>query len=299
MPTASYLILDGEVLAETRGGADRDYLPDPIGSVVALLDSNQARTDEFAYWPYGEERVRTGTTPTPFRFVGTLGYRRDDAARTYVRARVLRPGLALWQTVDPLWPREKAYTYVDGGPTVWTDSSGMAGCSRECDRYRTEPGWYDNNPGLMSTIGGAKSQCSSYRGDIVGALLYCIVSRETRGGKNPGLPLSNLHPGGPCQIWPDKYKDETCKGLDYRRNLKDHLKCCARILCECLDYSKRDILRRGNNSNCATILKGKGGGSRQGTWQVINEDKEGFDPYFKCCLIGHGVSKPPRIIPRS
>ena len=124
MPTASYLILDGEVLAETRGGVERDYLPDPLGSVVALLDSSQARTDEFAYWPYGEERARTGTTPTPFRFVGTLGYYRDDAARTYVRARGLRPGLARWQTADPLWPDESAYGYAKDGPTTWVDPDG-------------------------------------------------------------------------------------------------------------------------------------------------------------------------------
>ena len=41
---------------------------------MALLDNTQAQTDTFAYWPYGEERTRTGTTPTPFRFVGALGY---------------------------------------------------------------------------------------------------------------------------------------------------------------------------------------------------------------------------------
>ena len=48
MPTVSYLTVGGETLAETLGGAERDYLPDPLGSVAALLDASQARTMEGA-----------------------------------------------------------------------------------------------------------------------------------------------------------------------------------------------------------------------------------------------------------
>ena len=124
MPTVSYLTVGGETLAETRGGAERDYLPDPLGSVAALLDPSQARTDAFLYWPFGEERSRTGSTPTPFRFVGTLGYHRDGEGRTYVRARHHRPALARWQTLDPLWPGERAYGYAGGNPTSRVDPSG-------------------------------------------------------------------------------------------------------------------------------------------------------------------------------
>jgi hypothetical protein len=90
MPTVRYTTVNGEVLAEKRGGVRRFYVPDPFGSTVALLDSSQNQTDTFTYWPYGEEKSRTGTTATPFRFVGTLGYYRDGASRTYVRARHLR-----------------------------------------------------------------------------------------------------------------------------------------------------------------------------------------------------------------
>src|SRR5262249_41188598 len=98
---ARYTVLDGEVLAEKRGGARHALVPDPLGSTVALLDSSQAITDTFAYWPYGEERSRTGTTATPFRFVGTLGYFRDAPARIYARARYLRSTVGRWLTPDP------------------------------------------------------------------------------------------------------------------------------------------------------------------------------------------------------
>lgn len=126
MTLTSSLTVDGEILAETRGGADRDYLPDPLGSTAALLDESQAMTDAFAYWPYGEERSRTGSTPTPFTYVGTLGYYRDQAGRLYVRARTYLTKHARWLTVDPLWPTESAYRYGNADPTIFIDPSGLS-----------------------------------------------------------------------------------------------------------------------------------------------------------------------------
>src|SRR2546422_8596125 len=90
MGTVRYEVINGQVIAEKRDGVRRLYVPDPLGSTVALLDNTQAKTDTFSYWPYGEERARTGTTPTPFGFVGTRGYRQDTGSRTDVRARRLR-----------------------------------------------------------------------------------------------------------------------------------------------------------------------------------------------------------------
>ena len=78
MGVVNYTVLDGEIISENRNGVERDYVPDPQGNTVALMDSNQTITDTFNYWPYGEQQSRTGTTPTPFRFVGTRGYYRDS-----------------------------------------------------------------------------------------------------------------------------------------------------------------------------------------------------------------------------
>ena len=123
-----YEVINGEVIAEKRGGIRRCYVPDPLGSTVALLDNTQAQTDTFTYWPYGEVKTRTGTTATPFQFVGTLGYYRDSSSRTYVRARVDRMDLTRWQTEDPIgfdggdW---NLYRNVLNMPTSWADPSGL------------------------------------------------------------------------------------------------------------------------------------------------------------------------------
>ena len=84
--TVRYTTVNGEIIAENRNGVRRFYSSDVQGSTVALFDDTQTKTDTFTYWPFGEIRTRTGTTPTPFQFVGTRGYFKDSS-RVYIRAR--------------------------------------------------------------------------------------------------------------------------------------------------------------------------------------------------------------------
>ncbi len=111
------------------GGAHevgRFYGSDPLGSTVALYDTSGNKTDEYVYWPYGEIRSHTGSSQTPLTFLGTLGYYMDSPARYYVRARMLLANYARWLTVDPLWPRQRAYPYARSRPTSLVDARGLA-----------------------------------------------------------------------------------------------------------------------------------------------------------------------------
>ncbi len=83
---ALYTTIGGEIIAEKRDGVRRLLTPDPLGSTVALLDSNQTKTDSFAYWPYGEQRSRTGTTPTRFAWQGAFQGATDHQHRRYAKA---------------------------------------------------------------------------------------------------------------------------------------------------------------------------------------------------------------------
>ena len=124
-----YTVIDGEIIAEKRNGVRKQYVPDALGSTVALLDNTQTQTDTFTYWPYGEVASRTGTTPTPFQYVGTRGYRQDSASKTYVRARVLDTPKGRWVTQDPIgfvggdW---NLYRYVANMPERLIDITGTA-----------------------------------------------------------------------------------------------------------------------------------------------------------------------------
>ena len=128
MGTVRYTVVNGEVLSENRDGVERDYLPDTQGNVIGLLDSTQTITDTFSYFPYGEVASRTGTNVTPFQFAGTLGYYRDSANRTYVRARTLNTAQGRWMTQDPIGFEGgdyNLYRYVENRPTVLVDPSGL------------------------------------------------------------------------------------------------------------------------------------------------------------------------------
>ncbi len=126
---ARYTVMDGEIVAEKRNGVERDYLPTPLGSTAALLDSTQVQTDSFTQWPYGEERSRTGSTPTPFRFAGTAGYYRDSARMQYARGRHLGVEAGRWVTPDPIWfagGDVNLYRYVANRPSAVLDPSGLS-----------------------------------------------------------------------------------------------------------------------------------------------------------------------------
>jgi RHS repeat-associated protein len=127
--TVRYTVIDGEIISENRGGTERDYVPDPLGSTVALLDSNQAQTDAFQYWPYGEQRSRTGTSAVQLRFGGAQGYYRDSGRLTYVRTRHYVPDLGRWLTADPstMGDGMPSHQYCADSPVSVSDRSGL-GC---------------------------------------------------------------------------------------------------------------------------------------------------------------------------
>ncbi|RYD79774.1 MAG: hypothetical protein EOP84_12645, partial [Verrucomicrobiaceae bacterium] len=125
---------NGMLLHESRGGVETFYVPDPLGSVVQTKDASGTVTSEAEYWPYGEVQAGTGTNPSPWGYVGTLGYLKDSSERLYVRARYYRPVTTRWMTVDPLWPRERAYDYVLSQPILLVDSTGLdvkGGCGND------------------------------------------------------------------------------------------------------------------------------------------------------------------------
>lgn len=159
--------VNGQIASENRGGTERDYMPDTLGSVAALLDSTQTKTDTWDYWPYGEVAARTGTSTTPFTFVGTLGYFKDLLDKlVYVRARHYQPNYARWLTVDPLWPKEPTYSYSSARPIDRVDPSGKSiigvACAIGCG-------------GCLLCLAGFLYACEWCRGDT-DCWAKCIVN---------------------------------------------------------------------------------------------------------------------------
>ena len=130
----TYETFDGVLLSENRGGTVTEYFGDPLGSLVRTEDATGAATSTATYWPYGGLRSSTGSNPSPWGFVGLLGYFTDSVSRLYVRMRHYRPDTTAWMTIDPLWPREVPFTYSRNHPIAFVDPSGLA--ASECSQFQ-------------------------------------------------------------------------------------------------------------------------------------------------------------------
>ena len=125
--TVRYLTIDGEIVSETRSGVRNDYIPDPLGSTAALINSTHTITDTFLWWPFGEQRSHVGSSVSPFGYGGTLGYYTGSSGRNVcLPARTFGQRETCWLTKDPLWPFESAYIYSQNNPVNFVDELGMS-----------------------------------------------------------------------------------------------------------------------------------------------------------------------------
>ncbi|RYG33369.1 hypothetical protein EON81_18330 [bacterium] len=128
MPVINDHTVDELMLGQTdASGVQRDYLFDGLGSVVGTVDQTAALRNTYRYKPYGAFLVQLGPDPEPdYAWTGESGSRKSGAghAGQYNRARHYSRETGHWTSVDPLWPDEQAYGYVDGNPTAWIDPSG-------------------------------------------------------------------------------------------------------------------------------------------------------------------------------
>ena len=127
-----YTTVNGQILHENRGGVVSHFISDPLGSVVMVRDNSGNTVYEAEYDPYGNVQSETGTNPSEFGYVGTLGYVKDSAFSLYVQARYLLTNLGRWLTKDPLWPSEPGFVYAGAMPSLQVDPSGESGLPIAC-----------------------------------------------------------------------------------------------------------------------------------------------------------------------
>ena len=138
MGVTSYTVIDGEIVSENRSNVQSDYIPDSLGSTVALVNASHQITDTFTYWPYGELRSHTGTSVTAYTYCGTLGYR-SDSIGYYAKAREYEATQARWITMDTYWPSEFPWSYVFCNPMSMIDVYGTFAQKRQSRRRPPTP----------------------------------------------------------------------------------------------------------------------------------------------------------------
>ena len=193
--SVSYTTINGEIVSENRNGVPSDYIPDALGSTIALLSDTHQITDSWTYWPNGQVRTHTGSSTTPFTFCGTLGYHSDLVGNfTYVRARQLRTGLAKWQTLDQLWPRGLSYSYVKCAPNTYVDPSGLQSVPPSCPGCTTS---YNNY--VVSVCFSCQSSptpgCQQTCNAAASAYYYACLNSNSSSHPKQSPPWGSFPPG--------------------------------------------------------------------------------------------------------
>ena len=105
---ASAVLKDGSAvytpgLSERRGSTSKFLHGDALGSTRGITDSSQSVTDSMLYDAFGNVLSRTGTTPTPFGFVGKLQYQTDsDSGLQLLGHRYYDPSIGRFLSQDPI-----------------------------------------------------------------------------------------------------------------------------------------------------------------------------------------------------
>jgi RHS repeat-associated protein len=121
----------GGVLSVYDGTSAKYYEPDALGSTDALTDDAQAVTDRWAYRAFGSAVHVTGSDPTPFTWVGRLGYYADAETGLYQLGNGTRyydSHTAQFLSRDPIefsGGDSDLYRYAANRPVALIDPSGL------------------------------------------------------------------------------------------------------------------------------------------------------------------------------
>ena len=87
------------------------YHYDYRGSTTTITNANGEVTDTVFYSPYGKILKRTGSTETPYLFVGKYGVETDNNGLYYMRARYYNPNICRFINIDPIRDGYNRYGY--------------------------------------------------------------------------------------------------------------------------------------------------------------------------------------------
>ena len=121
--------LYGNLLSQNRNDVTSYYHYDGRGDTVALTDDAGNVTDTKEYDAWGNVIASSGSTVTPYQFIGRQGYARDAAIQmSYVRARWFQSPRGTWTSIDPIGVQSgltSLFAYSENCPLTSHDPSGL------------------------------------------------------------------------------------------------------------------------------------------------------------------------------
>jgi len=120
----------------------RYYHPDELGSTLLMTDEAGNITDQFAYQPYGELINRTGSTVTPYKWLGGLAVRDEGGSLYFMLNRYYSADQKRFLTEDPagIDGGVNLYAYANLNPVFFVDPFGLGA---EGSSYSLSSAWND------------------------------------------------------------------------------------------------------------------------------------------------------------
>lgn len=126
----TYYVYGLGLISQTKADKTLYYHYDLRGSTIALSDTSAYITDKFSYSPYGKLLTHTGSTNTPFLFVGKHGVMKEENELVYMRARYYHERLRRFVNRDTLigevgdFGSLNRFGYVNGRSIIGVDPEG-------------------------------------------------------------------------------------------------------------------------------------------------------------------------------
>jgi len=121
-----YLSESGSVYSPllAQFGSEHWFLGDALGTTLGLTDASGGLTDAFRYEAFGTSLGRTGSTATPYQYVGGYGYFREASVELeQVWWRWYHQCSSRWISDDPLDP--SYFVYARNDPARLIDATGL------------------------------------------------------------------------------------------------------------------------------------------------------------------------------
>ncbi|MEX1027031.1 MAG: HNH endonuclease [Candidatus Paceibacterota bacterium] len=119
----------GDLISEFDGTDTSYHHYDAVGTTDALLDEDETATDRYQHRAFGIEESHTGTSDSPFTFVGQQSYHRDPELDLYLAGnRYYDPQAGRWVSQDPIGFEAgdaNLYRYLSNNPVNKVDPSGL------------------------------------------------------------------------------------------------------------------------------------------------------------------------------
>ena len=127
--STTYGYFNGSTLiTDARGSASKFYKADGIGTTRALTSASGMTTDTLSTDAFGNTVSSTGTSPSPFGFVGGAGYQSDsDTGLMLLGHRYYDPSTGRFLSRDPAMAGYNWYTYCNNDPVNTIDTTGLDG----------------------------------------------------------------------------------------------------------------------------------------------------------------------------